>query len=58
MLTPNAQIVPRSLNTLLPGGISDAIYLIIADIQSISGSGLDFINGYAFLYVYTHFLKP
>ncbi|KAG1901049.1 acid protease [Suillus fuscotomentosus] len=47
-LTPNAQIWPRSLNTYL-GGSSGDIYLIVADIGSDSGSGLDFINGYAFL---------
>ncbi|KAF8871378.1 acid protease [Gymnopilus junonius] len=47
-LTPNAQIWPRSLNTLI-GGTSDFVYLMIADIGSVSGSGLDFINGYAFL---------
>jgi len=47
-LTPNAQIWPRALNTAL-GGAADAIYLIVADIGSNSGSGLDFINGYTFL---------
>ncbi|KAG2109292.1 acid protease [Suillus discolor] len=47
-LTPNAQIWPRSLNTNI-GGSSDEIYLVVADIGSDSGSGMDFINGYAFL---------
>ncbi|KAG0702054.1 acid protease [Suillus ampliporus] len=47
-LTPNAQIWPRSLNTDI-GGSSNNIYLVIADIGSNSGSGLDFINGYSFL---------
>ncbi|KAI0081056.1 acid protease [Panus rudis PR-1116 ss-1] len=47
-LTPNAQIFPRSLNTAIGGKASD-IYLIVADIGSPSGSGLDFINGYTFL---------
>ncbi|KAJ7040410.1 aspartic peptidase A1 [Mycena alexandri] len=47
-LTPNAQIFPRSLNTQI-GGTSTGIYLIVADLGSNSGEGLDFINGYAFL---------
>ncbi|EPT03815.1 hypothetical protein FOMPIDRAFT_1022024 [Fomitopsis schrenkii] len=47
-LTPNAQIWPRSLNTAIGGSASD-IYLVVADIGSDSGEGLDFINGYAFL---------
>ncbi|KAG1763714.1 acid protease [Suillus occidentalis] len=47
-LTPNAQIWPRSLNTDI-GGDSDHIYLVITDLGSKSGSGLDFVNGYSFL---------
>jgi hypothetical protein len=47
-LTPNAQIWPRSLNSAI-GGSADKIYLIVGDIGSNSGSGLDFINGYGFL---------
>ncbi|TFY59343.1 hypothetical protein EVJ58_g5834 [Rhodofomes roseus] len=47
-LTANAQIWPRSLNTAI-GGSADDIYLVVSDIGSESGSGLDFINGYAFL---------
>ncbi|KAG2114836.1 acid protease [Suillus clintonianus] len=47
-LTPNGQIWPRSLNTDI-GGTTDGIYLVVADIGSNSGSGLDFINGYCFL---------
>ncbi|KAG1834832.1 acid protease [Suillus variegatus] len=47
-LTANAQIWPRSLNTDI-GGSSDSIYLIVNDIGTHSGSGLDFINGYSFL---------
>lgn len=47
-LTPNGQIWPRSLNTDI-GGDSNHIYLVIADLGSNSGSGLDFINGYSFL---------
>ena len=47
-LTPNAQIWPRSLNTFI-GGSSGSIYLIVGDLGSNSGQGLDFINGYTFL---------
>jgi cathepsin E len=47
-LTANAQIWPRSLNSLI-GGTSGSIYLIVSDIGTPSGSGLDFINGYTFL---------
>ncbi|KAG8221343.1 acid protease [Butyriboletus roseoflavus] len=47
-LSPNAQIWPRSLNTAI-GGSSSSIYLIVGDLGSLSGSGFDFINGYAFL---------
>jgi pepsin A len=50
-LTPNAQIWPRSLNGDI-GGSSSSIYLIVSDIGSESGSGLDFINGYTFLLVF------
>ncbi|KAF7980823.1 hypothetical protein HWV62_36446 [Athelia sp. TMB] len=47
-LSANAQIWPRSLNSQI-GGESGSIYLVASDIGSNSGSGLDFINGYAFL---------
>ncbi|KAG2101601.1 acid protease [Suillus discolor] len=47
-LTPNAQIWPRSLNTAVHGD-ANSIYLVLADIGSPSGSGLDFVNGYYFL---------
>ncbi|KAK0202058.1 acid protease [Desarmillaria ectypa] len=47
-MTPNAQIWPRSLNTMM-GGKADGIYLIVADMGSMDGSGLDFIDGFAFL---------
>jgi len=47
-LTANAQIWPRALNTLI-GGTSTRIYLIVGDLGSPSGQGLDFINGYTFL---------
>lgn len=47
-LTPNAQIWPRALNSVI-GGNSNAIYLVTADLGSPSGSGLDFIDGFVFL---------
>ncbi|KAG1737825.1 acid protease [Suillus paluster] len=47
-LTPNAQIWPRSMNSVIHGD-SDSIYLIVADIGSKSDSTFDFINGYTFL---------
>jgi cathepsin E len=47
-LTPNAQIWPRALNEDI-GGTSDNIYLVVNDLGSNSGEGLDFINGYTFL---------
>ncbi|KAF8452923.1 aspartic peptidase domain-containing protein [Boletus edulis BED1] len=47
-LTPNAQIWPRSLNAAM-GLNTSAIYLVINDIGSGSGSGFDFVNGYSFL---------
>ncbi|OAX32261.1 acid protease [Rhizopogon vinicolor AM-OR11-026] len=43
-LTPNAQIWPRSLNSVISGSTS-GIYLVVVD----SGSNSGFINGYAFL---------
>jgi hypothetical protein len=46
--TANAQIWPRSLNSTL-GGEAGQIYLIVADMGSVSGSGLDFTNGFGFL---------
>ncbi|KAI8578332.1 hypothetical protein K450DRAFT_189940 [Umbelopsis ramanniana AG] len=47
-LAPNAQIFPRGLNSQI-GGESGKIYLIVSDLRSPSGSGLDFILGKAFL---------
>ncbi|GJE88453.1 pepsin-like aspartic proteases [Phanerochaete sordida] len=47
-LTANAQIWPRSQNAVL-GGDDSSIYLVVADMGSPSGQGLDFINGFAFL---------
>ncbi|KAG6327917.1 hypothetical protein ID866_11172 [Astraeus odoratus] len=46
-LTPNGQIWPRSLNTAI-GGSTSYVYLMVADSQTDSGSGLDFTNGQAF----------
>ncbi|KAG2351189.1 aspartic proteinase from Irpex Lacteus [Suillus spraguei] len=47
-LSPNAQIWPRSLNSKI-NGAKDVIYLVVSDIGTTSGHGLDFIDGYAFL---------
>ena len=47
-LTANAQLWPRSLNTDI-GGTTSRIYLIVNDLGSPSGEGLDFINGFGFL---------
>ena len=45
----------NQLNAVI-GGDADSIYLVVNDIGSNSGEGLDFINGYTFLerfyYVY------
>jgi hypothetical protein len=46
--TANAQIWPRSMNSVL-GGVDGNIYLIVADLGTNSGSGLDFINGFGWL---------
>ncbi|KAI0327436.1 acid protease [Cubamyces sp. BRFM 1775] len=46
--TANAQIWPRALNTAI-GGDADGIYLIVADLGTDSGEGLDFIDGFSFL---------
>ncbi|KAH8109685.1 family A1 protease [Phellopilus nigrolimitatus] len=47
-LTKNAQTWPRALNTAIGGAASD-IFLIVGDIGTDSGEGLDFINGFTFL---------
>ncbi|KAL1710918.1 aspartic peptidase domain-containing protein [Schizophyllum commune] len=47
-LIPDAQLWPRSRNAEI-GGTPGGYYLIVANIGSNSGQGLDFINGYAFL---------
>ncbi|KAG2144624.1 aspartic peptidase domain-containing protein [Suillus clintonianus] len=48
VLTPNGQIWPRALNIYI-GGSSSSVYLVVNDIGTTSGQGLDFINGYTFL---------
>ncbi|KAJ7625723.1 acid protease [Roridomyces roridus] len=47
-LIPDAQIWPRALNSQI-GGNSDSIYLVVSDLGTPSGEGLDFINGYTWL---------
>lgn len=47
-LTPNAQIWPRALNAVI-GGSSDLVYLIVSNLATPSGVGLDFVNGMCFL---------
>ncbi|KJA28403.1 hypothetical protein HYPSUDRAFT_33774 [Hypholoma sublateritium FD-334 SS-4] len=47
-LTANGQLWPRALNTDI-GGVAGRIYLIVNDLGSNSGEGLDFINGFGFL---------
>ncbi|OBZ76839.1 Polyporopepsin [Grifola frondosa] len=47
-LTPNAQLWPRALNAVI-GGTANGVYLIVGDLGTNSGEGLDFINGMAFL---------
>ncbi|KAG9312008.1 acid protease [Chiua virens] len=47
-LTPNAQIWPRSLNSVI-GGDPDSIYLNIVNSGNPSGTGFDFILGLVFL---------
>lgn len=47
-LTPNAQILPRILNSLV-NGTAGNIYLIVSDIGRKSGSGINFLLGQTFL---------
>ncbi|KAF8473762.1 acid protease [Gautieria morchelliformis] len=47
-LTANAQAWPRSLNSLIGGNVN-SVYLIVADLGTPTGQGLDFINGLTFL---------
>jgi len=44
VLIPNGQIWPRILNTDI-GGVAGDIYLIVGNLGTPSGEGLDFING-------------
>jgi cathepsin E len=46
--TANAQIWPRSLNSVI-GGTAGHIYLIVKDNGAKSGSGLDFVLGQVFM---------
>ncbi|THH08352.1 hypothetical protein EW145_g2760 [Phellinidium pouzarii] len=48
VLTANGQAWPRSLNSAI-GGTSGNVYLIVNNVGTPSGEGLDFINGFAFL---------
>ena len=41
-------ILRTQLNTAI-GGATDDIFLIVSDLGTNSGEGLDFINGFAFL---------
>jgi len=50
-LTPDAQAWPQKLNSVI-GGTPDDIYLIVSDLGSPSGQGLDFILGQTFLQRY------
>ncbi|KAF8433759.1 aspartic peptidase domain-containing protein [Boletus edulis BED1] len=53
-LTANAQIWPRSLNSLI-NGTSDGIYLVVSDLGPFNFTGVNFITGYTFLvYDTTH----
>jgi len=45
-LTLNTQIWPWILNADI-GGEAGSIYLIVSNLGTYSGQGLDFINGYA-----------
>lgn len=40
--------MPSKLNTAI-GGQADSVYLIVSDLGSVSGEGLDFIDGMTFL---------
>ncbi|KAJ6551049.1 acid protease [Mycena vulgaris] len=50
-LIPNAQIWPRMLNTAIRGQ-SNQIYLVVADLGTEEGAGLDFVLGMVFLQRY------
>ncbi|KIJ40043.1 hypothetical protein M422DRAFT_174297, partial [Sphaerobolus stellatus SS14] len=46
--TADAQTWPRGLNSAI-GGDQDSVYLIVNDLGTPSGQGLDFVNGQVFL---------
>ena len=50
-LNQNAQILPRTANTLL-GGDNDHLYLIVFDLGQLEASGLEYIAGMAYLQRY------
>ncbi|KAI0634432.1 family A1 protease [Trametes polyzona] len=52
-LTPNAQIWPRALNSAI-GGTPGNIYLIVNNLGTPTGRGLDFIDGLTFLQRFYH----
>ncbi|KAG2066050.1 aspartic proteinase [Suillus decipiens] len=47
-LVPNAQIWPRFLNHKINGGDND-IFLIVKSLETPTGTGCNFVNGYVFL---------
>jgi hypothetical protein len=53
--TRNAQIWPRSQSII--GGSTNSIYLVVADsgVSSGNSSGLEFVNGFAWLCVFSLF---
>ncbi|KAH9934564.1 family A1 protease [Epithele typhae] len=51
--TANAQAWPRALNSAI-NGKADLVYLVVADMGSPSGEGLDFIDGQTFLERFYH----
>lgn len=58
VLTPDAQIWPRSLNAVI-GGVADGVYLIVNNFGSVPvppNGSFGFVNGYTFLYVDLLFL--
>ncbi|KAL4242480.1 peptidase A1 family protein [Abortiporus biennis] len=46
--TADAQTWPRALNTAI-GGDANSVYLIIANLNTPTGQGFDFVNGFTFL---------
>ena len=56
-LTANGQIWPRSLNSTI-GGEEGKIYLVVSDLGSPSGQGLDFIDGFGFCKCFPVIVPP